>query len=271
MAIVPSHDTVTIPTNLALLPALLVSTQSLERVLTRPKRGVATLVLALVWLVLAWRGSGRPYHLASLDEPLLAVLLGQEQLPSPKTLSRSLAYFPAAAVRAAVEAAYQAELPRRRDRIWAAIDAHQIPYWGRGKLDRFEKGWSGSHSRRLRGYRLYVAVDTDTGQVITFLLVRGRRRDARVIGLLALLSEVLDAVEVPVLASGGIGTGRAMAASLAAGADGVRVGTRFVASVEAEAHPEYVQALIDARMLQFHRYTLEMDQTWVRAKGRLPA
>jgi hypothetical protein len=31
------------------------------------------------------------------------------------------------------------------------------------------------------------------------------------------------------------------------------------------------QALIDARMLQFHRYTLEMDQTWVRAKGRLPA
>jgi nitronate monooxygenase len=67
------------------------------------------------------------------------------------------------------------------------------------------------------------------------------------IGLLALLSEVLDAVDVPVLAAGGIGTGRAMAAALAAGADGVRVGTRFVASEEAEAHPEYVQALIDAR------------------------
>jgi nitronate monooxygenase len=71
--------------------------------------------------------------------------------------------------------------------------------------------------------------------------VRGR------IGLLALLDEVLPVVSVPVLASGGIGTGRAMAAALAAGADGVRVGTRFVASEEADAHPRYVDALIAAR------------------------
>lgn len=66
------------------------------------------------------------------------------------------------------------------------------------------------------------------------------------ISLLALLAEVLDAVDVPVLASGGIGSGRAMAAALAAGADGVRVGTRFVAAEEAEAHPDYVEALIAA-------------------------
>jgi NAD(P)H-dependent flavin oxidoreductase YrpB (nitropropane dioxygenase family) len=71
--------------------------------------------------------------------------------------------------------------------------------------------------------------------------VRGR------IGMLALLNEVLDTVAVPVLAAGGIGTGRAMAAALAAGADGVRVGTRFLAAEEAEAHPAYVQALIAAR------------------------
>ncbi|MEX2029352.1 MAG: nitronate monooxygenase [Anaerolineales bacterium] len=66
------------------------------------------------------------------------------------------------------------------------------------------------------------------------------------IGLLALLNEVLGAVDVPVLAAGGIGTGRALAAVLAAGASGVRVGTRFVASVEAGAHPAYVEALIAA-------------------------
>ena len=66
------------------------------------------------------------------------------------------------------------------------------------------------------------------------------------IGLLPLLGEVLGAVRVPVLAAGGIGSGRAMAAALAAGADGVRVGTRFVASVEAGAHPEYVEALFRA-------------------------
>jgi NAD(P)H-dependent flavin oxidoreductase YrpB (nitropropane dioxygenase family) len=68
------------------------------------------------------------------------------------------------------------------------------------------------------------------------------------IGMLGLLCEVLDAVpEVPVLAAGGIGTGRAIAAVLAAGADGVRLGTRFAASEEASVHPVYADALIAAR------------------------
>jgi DDE family transposase len=169
------------PTNLASLPRLLSYTQSLklEPYLDRAKRGMPTLALALVWLVLAWRGTGRPHRLGLLEEPLLAALLGRSRAPTAQTLHRSLRYFSAKAVRQAVEAAYRAELPRRAGRIWVAVDAHQVPYWGRGKLDRFEKGWSGSHRRRLRGYRLYLAVDTDTGQVITFALTRGRTRDAR--------------------------------------------------------------------------------------------
>ena len=67
------------------------------------------------------------------------------------------------------------------------------------------------------------------------------------VGLLALLDEILDAVPVPVLAAGGIGSARAMAAALAAGADGVRIGTRFVAAAEAGAPPAYLGALIAAR------------------------
>jgi nitronate monooxygenase len=67
------------------------------------------------------------------------------------------------------------------------------------------------------------------------------------IGLFALLDEVLDLVRVPVVAAGGIGSGRTMAAALVAGASGVRVGTRFVAAQEADAHPGYVQKLIEAR------------------------
>jgi NAD(P)H-dependent flavin oxidoreductase YrpB (nitropropane dioxygenase family) len=70
--------------------------------------------------------------------------------------------------------------------------------------------------------------------------VRGR------IGLLPLLDGVLDAVNVPVLAAGGIATARAMAGALAAGADGVRVGTRFVAAAESAAHPAYQEALLRA-------------------------
>ena len=65
-------------------------------------------------------------------------------------------------------------------------------------------------------------------------------------GVLALLDAVLSAVDVPVLAAGGIGSGRALAAVLAAGADGARIGTRFVAAEEADAHPRYIEALIAA-------------------------
>src|SRR5262249_29436767 len=100
----------------------------------------------------------------------------------PLVLPTNLA---ARALRAAVEAAYLAELGRRSGRVVVALDAHQVPYWGRGKLGRFAKGWSGSHSRRLRGYRLYLAVDADTGQVVTFLLARGGARDARMAAALA--------------------------------------------------------------------------------------
>jgi NAD(P)H-dependent flavin oxidoreductase YrpB (nitropropane dioxygenase family) len=71
--------------------------------------------------------------------------------------------------------------------------------------------------------------------------VRGR------VALLPLLDAVLDAVSVPVVAGGGIGTARGMAAVLAAGADAVRVGTRFVAAIESAAHPTYKQALVRGR------------------------
>ena len=142
-------------------------------------------MLSLVWLTLAWRGSGRPHHIGLLQEPLLAALLGVDRLPTAQTLHRALAYFSAHDVRAAVEAAYRAELPRRAGRIWAALDSHQLPYWGRGQRERLRKGWSGDHGRCLRGYRLYLAVDTDTGQIITFVLLRGDARDHRLTAVLA--------------------------------------------------------------------------------------
>src|SRR2546428_2307994 len=64
------------------------------------------------------------------------------------------------------------------------------------------------------------------------------------VSLLTLLSQVLDSVKVPVLAAGGIGSGRALAAVLAAGASGVRVGTRFIAATEAGGHPANVDAVV---------------------------
>ena len=64
--------------------------------------------------------------------------------------------------------------------------------------------------------------------------------------LLPLLDAVLGAVELPVVAAGGIATARGVAAAFAAGAEGARVGTRFIAAAESNAHPEWVQAVLDA-------------------------
>jgi nitronate monooxygenase len=79
--------------------------------------------------------------------------------------------------------------------------------------------------------------------------VQGREAGGHVRGdtpLLPLLTAVLRAVDVPVLAAGGIAEPRALAAVLAAGASGARIGTRFLATSESGAHPEYVLALLGA-------------------------
>jgi hypothetical protein len=64
--------------------------------------------------------------------------------------------------------------------------------------------------------------------------------------MLPLLCEVLDDVDVPVLAAGGIADARGVAAVLAAGASGVRIGTRFIATEESAAHSDYVAAILAA-------------------------
>jgi enoyl-[acyl-carrier protein] reductase II len=62
-----------------------------------------------------------------------------------------------------------------------------------------------------------------------------------------LIPAVRKAVQIPVIAAGGIATGQQMLASLVLGADGVQIGTRFVASEEASSHPAFKQALISSQ------------------------
>ncbi len=64
---------------------------------------------------------------------------------------------------------------------------------------------------------------------------------------MVMVPRVVRAVSIPVLASGGIADGRGLVAALALGAEGVEMGTRFVATREAAAHPAYKQALLDAQ------------------------
>lgn len=60
-----------------------------------------------------------------------------------------------------------------------------------------------------------------------------------------LVPAVRDAISIPVIAAGGIGTGRQVAAAMVLGADGVQVGSRFAASKESSAHQAFKQLIVE--------------------------
>ena len=64
---------------------------------------------------------------------------------------------------------------------------------------------------------------------------------------MVLLPLVCESVEIPVIAAGGIATGRQMLACMVLGAEGVQMGTRFVASEEASSHPDFKNAVINSK------------------------
>jgi len=61
---------------------------------------------------------------------------------------------------------------------------------------------------------------------------------------LCLIPQVVDAVKIPVIAAGGISSGKSMLAAIALGAEGVQVGSRFVASEESSAHKNFKNKII---------------------------
>lgn len=64
---------------------------------------------------------------------------------------------------------------------------------------------------------------------------------------LTLIPMVKEQLQIPLIAAGGIATGRAMLATMVLGADGVQVGSRFVASDEASSHHAFKQMVVDAK------------------------
>lgn len=64
---------------------------------------------------------------------------------------------------------------------------------------------------------------------------------------MVLVPQIADAVKIPVIAAGGVADGRGMAAAFMLGAQGVQIGTRFVASVEAQVHENYKKYIVKAK------------------------
>jgi len=64
---------------------------------------------------------------------------------------------------------------------------------------------------------------------------------------MTLIPMVRQVTSLPLIAAGGIGTGRAMLAAFALGAEGVQIGSRFVASEESSAHPDFKRKVLEAK------------------------
>ncbi|MED4071099.1 NAD(P)H-dependent flavin oxidoreductase [Priestia endophytica] len=85
------------------------------------------------------------------------------------------------------------------------------------------------------------------------------------VGTVVLIPRVVQSVSIPVLASGGIGTGRGLLAALSLGADGIEMGTRFIATKECvHAHQTYKKALLTSS----EQDTVIIKKTW-GAPGRV--
>ena len=64
---------------------------------------------------------------------------------------------------------------------------------------------------------------------------------------LTLIPMVKEQLKIPLIAAGGISTGKAMLAAMVLGADGVQVGSRFVASIESSAHEDFKKVVVEAK------------------------
>lgn len=64
---------------------------------------------------------------------------------------------------------------------------------------------------------------------------------------MVLVPQIVDAVDIPVIAAGGIGDGRQVAAAFMLGADGVQVGTRFLTAFECTVHENYKKKVLNAK------------------------
>lgn len=95
------------------------------------------------------------------------------------------------------------------------------------------------------GVDVIVAQGSDAGGHRSTWVKRSSPQSAS-IGTLSLVPEIVDAVSVPVVAAGGIADGRGIVAALALGAQGVLLGTRFVATLESMAPPFFKELLVNA-------------------------
>ena len=120
---------------------------------------------------------------------------------------------------------------------------------GAGNPGKYVPGWKDSGIRVIPVVAASVLAQRLVRYGVDAVIAEGTESGGHVgeMTTMALVPQVIDAVDVPVIAAGGIADGRQMAAALALGACGVQVGTCLLASAECPIHERYKQALLRAK------------------------
>jgi NAD(P)H-dependent flavin oxidoreductase YrpB (nitropropane dioxygenase family) len=192
-------------------------------------------------------GTGTPELAAAVSQ---AGGLGMLSSTFPMSLEEQLSWVQERTERPVGVGFFAFDLPTRTDELELAARCARVVdvFWGDPDATVVERIHAGGAIAFWQVGSLdeaVAAVDAGCDAVIA----QGIEAGGHVRGttpLATLLGQVIAAVEVPVIAAGGIATGAALAQALNAGACAVRVGTRFLASAESGAHPDYIAALLAA-------------------------
>ncbi len=120
---------------------------------------------------------------------------------------------------------------------------------GAGNPGKYVPGWKDAGIRVIPVVAASVLAQRLVRYGVDAVIAEGTESGGHVgeMTTMALVPQVIDAVDVPVIAAGGVADGRQMAAALALGACGVQVGTFLLASAECPIHERYKQALLRAK------------------------
>ena len=90
-------------------------------------------------------------------------------------------------------------------------------------------------------------VEAGVDAIVTEGFEAGGHNGKEEITTICLIPMIKETVDLPIIAAGGVGSGRAMLAAMALGADGVQIGSLFAASIESSAHEKFKQCIIDSK------------------------